>query len=194
MKGGFLYAPFMRRGVPPPRIHMRSRPHWQATAKRLRDEIRGRWRAPEPSGFAPAESLELMMSVSILQPMSFFETFAARAAFRSADRPTRSRPAVVPARSLSPSATLDLSKSRAYDAALEILGAYKLTGNFHVNLEIVLGALGARNEVTFEVRPGLTCHPDCRHVELRANANVSADRFREIIRSVGVRLAFDAPH
>jgi hypothetical protein len=38
----------------------------------------------------------------------------------------------------SPPCALHLSKSRAYDAALEILGTYKLTGNFHVNLEIVL--------------------------------------------------------
>ena len=200
MKGEFLYAAFMRRGAPPPRIHMGLRPHLQATAKRLRDEIRGRRRAPEPagsaSGSAPAESLELMMSVSILQPMSFFESFAARAAFRSADRATRVRPAAVPARSLSPSATLDLSKSRTYDAALEILGAYKLTGNFHVNLEIVLGALGARDEVAFEVQPatGLPYHPDCRHVDFRANANVPPDRFRDIVRSIEARLAFDAGH
>jgi hypothetical protein len=133
-----------------------------------------------------------MMAISILQPTSFFETFAAWVAFRSADRAIRVQP--VPVRSMSASATLDLSKSRAYDAALEILGAYKLTGNFHVNLEIILKALGVRNEVTFEVQPltKLPYHRDCRHVDFRANASVSPDRFREIIRSVEKRLAFDA--
>ena len=119
---------------------------------------------------------------------------AARVALRSVDRVTRGRPAAPAARSTSPSATLDLSKSRAYDAALEILGAYKLTGNFHVNLEIVLGALGARDEVTFDVQPlaKLPDHPDCRSVEFRAKANVSPDRFHEIVGSVKARLAFDA--
>jgi hypothetical protein len=132
------------------------------------------------------------MAVSILQPTSLFEMVLARAALPSVGRATR--PAMAPARSMSPSAVLDLSKSRANDAALEILGAYKLTGNFYVNLEIVLGALGARNEVTFDVQPvaRLPYHPDCRHVELRARANVSPDRFDEIVRSVKARLAFDA--
>jgi hypothetical protein len=130
------------------------------------------------------------MAVSILQPTSFFELFAARVAFHSAERANRARPEV-PLRSVSPSVTLDLSKSRAYDAALEILGAYKLTGNFYVNLEIVLAALGARDEVTFEVQPGVSRHPDIRHVEFRAKANVSPDRFNEIIGSMRARLAPD---
>jgi hypothetical protein len=136
-----------------------------------------------------------MMAVSILQPTSLFEMVVARVAFRPAERAAAARPAA-PARGTSPSATLDLSKSRAYDAALEILGAYKLTGNFHVNLEIVLGALGARDEVTFDVQPATTLpyHPDCRHVEFRANANVSPDRFHEIVRSITARLAFEAAH
>ncbi len=135
------------------------------------------------------------MAVSILQPTSFFEMIAARVAFRPAERAAPVRPAA-PARTTPSSATLDLSKSRAYDAALQILGAYKLTGNFHVNLEIVLGALGAGNEVTFDVRPVTTLpyHPDCRHVEFRARANVSPDRFQEIVRSVKARLAFEAAH
>jgi hypothetical protein len=134
------------------------------------------------------------MAVSILQPASLFEMVLARAAFPSVGRTARPRPVMAPAQSTSPSAVLDLSKSRAYDAALEILGAYKLTGNFYVNLEIVLGALGARNEVTFDVQPAarLPYHPDCRHVELRAKANVSPDRFEEIVRSVKARLAFEA--
>ena len=92
------------------------------------------------------------------------------------------------------SATLDLSKSRAYDTALEILGAYKLTGNFHVNLGIVLEALGAQNDVAFEVQPVATLpyHPDCRHVEFRPKGNVSPDRFHEIVRLLEARVGFDA--
>jgi hypothetical protein len=52
--------------------------------------------------------------------------------------------------------TLNLSASRAYDCAIEILGAYKLTGNFHVNPEIVLKDIDALDKVTFEVEPGST--------------------------------------
>src|SRR5215475_1091776 len=48
---------------------------------------------------------------------------------------------------------LDLSASRAYAYALEILGVYKLTGNFPINLEIVLRDIGAFDKVTFEVEP-----------------------------------------
>ena len=53
--------------------------------------------------------------------------------------------------------TLDLSASRAYDSALEILGAYKLTGNFHLNLEIVLKDIDAFDRVTFEIEPRSSC-------------------------------------
>jgi len=89
--------------------------------------------------------------------------------------------------------TLDLSKSQAYDAALDILGAYKLTGNFHINLESVLKSLGAFDKVTFEVEPKakLPYHPDCRHVVFRPSANLPLDRFGEIIRSIEARIGFD---
>jgi hypothetical protein len=92
------------------------------------------------------------------------------------------------------SRTLDLSKSRAYDAALDILGAYKLTGNFHINLEIVLKSLGAFDKVTFEVEPKAKRphHPDCRHVVFRPSATLPLDRFGEIIRSVEAQIGFDA--
>jgi hypothetical protein len=91
------------------------------------------------------------------------------------------------------SCRLDLSKSRAYDAALDILGAYKLTGNFHINLEIVLKSLGAFDKVTFEVEPKakLPFHPDCRHVVFRPSANLPLDRFGEIICSIEARIGFD---
>jgi hypothetical protein len=144
---------------------------------------------------------EPSMAALMLRATSLIETVVAKMLPRSADHrttaPTRravpqSEPAAM--RSVSPSCTLDLSKSRAYDAALEILGAYKLTGNFHVNLEIVLKDLRAFKKVTFDVEPTakLPYHPDCRHVVFRPNANVSMDRFHEIIGSIKERIGFDA--
>jgi hypothetical protein len=87
---------------------------------------------------------------------------------------------------------LALSESRAYDSALEIREAYKLTGNFHVNLEIVLEHLAAFDDVTFEIepKPWLTRCPDCRHVEFRPNENVSKDRFAEILWSIKGRIGY----
>jgi hypothetical protein len=89
---------------------------------------------------------------------------------------------------------LDLSESRAYDCALEILEAHKLTGNFHVNLEIVLKHLGAFDKVSFEIEPKsyLAHHPGCRHVVFRPNGNVSVDEFGEIMRTLKGRIGFDA--
>jgi hypothetical protein len=97
-------------------------------------------------------------------------------------------------RSSSLSCTLDLSKSRTHDAALDILGAYKLTGNFHVNLEIVLKNLGVFDKVTFQIEPNprLSYDPDCRHVVFRPNENVHMDMFGEIITSIKGRIGFDA--
>jgi hypothetical protein len=97
-------------------------------------------------------------------------------------------------RSSSRSCVLHLSNSRANDAALEILRAYKLTGNFHVNLEIVLKDLGAYDKVTQEIAPvsKLPYHPDCRHVVFRPNENIHMDEFSEIIRSIKARIGFDA--
>ena len=89
---------------------------------------------------------------------------------------------------MQPCCTLDLSKSRANDAALEVLRAYKLTGNFHVNLEIILKHLGAFDEVTCEIAPisKLPYHPDCRHVTFRASKNIGTDRFNgSSVESVG---------
>ena len=88
--------------------------------------------------------------------------------------------------------TLALSESRTYDSALEIRGAYKLTGNFHVNLEIVLEHLAAFDDVTFEIEPKswLTRCPDRRHVGFRPNDTVQKDRFAEILRSINGRIGF----
>jgi len=92
------------------------------------------------------------------------------------------------------SCMVDLSKSRAHDAGLDILGAYKLTGNFYVNLEIVFKDLGVIDEVTCEIEPNskLSYYLDCRHVVFRPNANVHMDRFTEIIRSIRARIGFDS--
>jgi hypothetical protein len=58
---------------------------------------------------------------------------------------------------------LDVSESRTHGSALQILRAYKLTGNFHVNLEIVLKHLAAFDKVTCEIEPEsrLPFHSDC---------------------------------
>jgi hypothetical protein len=97
-----------------------------------------------------------------------------------------------PARSSSLSRTLDLSESRAHDSALKILGAYKLTGNFHVNLEIVLKDLGAFDKVTYEIEPEnlLPFHRDCRHVAFSPNEDIPMERFCEIMRSIKDRIGF----
>jgi hypothetical protein len=92
------------------------------------------------------------------------------------------------------SRTLDLSASRAHDCALDILDAYKLTGNFHINLEIVLKDLDAFDKVTYEIEPE-TLSPfrsDCRHVEFSPGEDVPPDRFNEITKSLTHRIGFDA--
>ena len=81
--------------------------------------------------------------------------------------------------------------SRAYDCALDILGAYKLTGNFHVDLQIVLKDLGVLDKITYEIEPK-TPLSDCRHVIFRPNDNVHRDRFTEITRSIESRIGFNA--
>ena len=140
------------------------------------------------------------MTALIWRATPFIEMVAQKMMFQSADARTiagdrrvadRSEPP--PTRSSS-SCALDLSKSRTYDAALDILGAYKLTGNFHTNLEIVLKNIGAVDQVTFEPEPKakLLHHPDCRRVVFRSNPEVRADRFSEIIRSLQARIGSDA--
>jgi hypothetical protein len=98
-------------------------------------------------------------------------------------------------RSASLSCALDLSKSRAHDAVLGILKAYKLTGNFHVNLEIVLKDIGVFDKVTYQIErnPKLSYSQDCRHVVFKPSGNVPNDMFGEIIKSIKARIGFDAP-
>jgi hypothetical protein len=88
---------------------------------------------------------------------------------------------------------LDLSKSLTNDAALQVLRAYKFTGNCQVSLEIVLKDLGAFDKVTHEIAPmsKLPYHPECRHVVFPPNENIHMDEFSEIIRSIKARIRFD---
>ena len=79
--------------------------------------------------------------------------------------------------------TLELSESRTYDRALETLGAYKLTGNFPTELEIVLRDMRALGKVTFEIKPKLRWS-DCRQVEFRPKAEVRKDHFDDIVRHI----------
>lgn len=89
------------------------------------------------------------------------------------------------------SQTLELSESRTYDAALETLGAYKLTGNFPTELEIVLEDLRVLDKVTFDIKPKSPLS-DCRHVEFRPTDKVHRDRFVEIMRTVEKRIGADS--
>jgi len=84
--------------------------------------------------------------------------------------------------------SLELSQSRTYDAALAILRAYKLTGNFINELEVVLRDLGVLSEVTYEVEEPMSPFSDIRRVVFRANGNVDAKRFLEITRLVESRI------
>jgi hypothetical protein len=97
-------------------------------------------------------------------------------------------------RHLSPSCTLDLSRSRTHDAALDILKAYKLTGNFYCNLETVLKDMGLHDMVTYqiELNPRLA-FPDCRCVVFSPNEDLPGDTFGEIIRSIKARIGFETP-
>jgi hypothetical protein len=87
---------------------------------------------------------------------------------------------------------LDLSEGRAHDAALDILGAYKLTGNFHVNLEVVLKSMGCTDDITFEVAPksSLLRSSGRRRVVFRPSRTVEIGRFDALMRSISDRIAF----
>jgi hypothetical protein len=86
--------------------------------------------------------------------------------------------------------TLDLSESRTYDAALDSLGAYKLTGNFPVDLEIVLKDLRVLDKVAVEINPK-TLLSDTRHVQFWSTDKVHLDKFAQIMRSVKSRIGAD---
>jgi hypothetical protein len=87
--------------------------------------------------------------------------------------------------------TLELSELRTYEAALETLGAYKLTGHFPTELEIVLKDLRVLDKVTFDIKPKSPLS-DCRHVEFRPTDKIHRDRFVEIMRTVRKRIGADS--
>jgi hypothetical protein len=87
--------------------------------------------------------------------------------------------------------TLELSEARAYDCALDILGAHKLTGNFPVDLQIVLKDLGVLDKINYEIEPKSPLS-DRRHVVFHPNDNVHMDSFSEITHSIKSRIGFDA--
>jgi hypothetical protein len=89
------------------------------------------------------------------------------------------------------SQTLEISELRTYDGALETLGAYKLTGNFHVELELVLKDMRVLDKVAFDVKPK-TLLSDCRHVEFRPVERVRASHFAEIMRAIKNLVGSDA--
>lgn len=96
-----------------------------------------------------------------------------------------SKPWVADSRNISQ--TLELSELRTYDAVLETLGAYKLTGHFPTELEIVLKDLRVLDKVTFDIKPKSPLS-DCRHVEFRPTDKVHGDRFIEAMRTVQKRI------
>ena len=105
--------------------------------------------------------------------MSMTSLDSVRRSATSASRPWAAEPGNI-------SQTLELSELRTYDAALETLGAYKLTGHFPTELEIVLKDLRVLDKVTFDIKPKSPLS-DCRHVEFRPTGKVHQDRFVEIM-------------
>jgi hypothetical protein len=136
--------------------------------------------------------LQATQDIGLVEAKRLFRSSAGHDAI-SATRPGVERPEPAATRFSSPSCKLELSKSRAHDAALEILDAYKLTGNFHINIKIVVKELGVLEKVTFEIEPRstLSC-PDRRYVVFRPNENIHVERFHEIMSSIRARIGFDA--
>jgi hypothetical protein len=92
------------------------------------------------------------------------------------------------------SCTLDLSRARTHDAALDILKVYKLSGNFHGNLDAVLKDMGVCDMVTYRIEPGRTlAFPDCRHVVFRLNDDVPDEMLDGIAASIKARIGFATP-
>jgi hypothetical protein len=120
---------------------------------------------------------------------------SAASEFRAGTKRIRRRSALPATRSASLRCGLDLSKSRAHDAVLDILKAYKLTGNFQVNLEIVLKHMGVFDKVAYHIESNqkLSYPRDCRHVVFKPNENVPNEMFGEIMNSIKARIGFEAP-
>jgi hypothetical protein len=110
------------------------------------------------------------------------------------DPPLSARECVTATRPRSEFCTLDLSRSRTHDAALGILKAYKLSGNFHNNLEAVLKDMGVFDMVSYRIEPNpALAFPDCRHVVFARDGNIPGGKFDDIIGSIKARIGFEAP-
>lgn len=86
--------------------------------------------------------------------------------------------------------TLQISVSRTYDCALAILGAYKLTGHFPTELEVVLRDLGVLDQISYEISPK-TMLTDARQVAFRPYGAVPAERFSTILQMIDARIGAD---
>jgi hypothetical protein len=101
---------------------------------------------------------------------------------------------VIATRESSRTCTLDLSRSRTDAAAFDILKAYKLSGNFHGILEVVLNHMGVPGMVTHQIAPrSVFSFPDRRTVIFSCDENVPGDRFNEIMASIKARIGFETP-
>jgi hypothetical protein len=89
---------------------------------------------------------------------------------------------------------LDLSRARTHDAALNILKAYKLSGNFCSNLEVVLKDMGVSDVVTYRTEPHPAfAFPDCRHVVFTLSGELPDGRCDDIVRTIEARIGFATP-
>jgi hypothetical protein len=94
----------------------------------------------------------------------------------------------------SPSRGLYLSRLGTHRAALDVLKAYKLSGNFQVNLDAVLKDMGLSGKLTYRIVPSpVLAYPDRRHVVFKPNGNVPDEVFDGMINSVKVRIGFEEP-
>src|SRR6516165_7577297 len=87
--------------------------------------------------------------------------------------------------------TLDISQSRAYDCALDILRAYKLSANFPINLQIVLKDARFLADVAFVIKPK-RFYSNRRRVVFWPRDNVDADAFSVMMRLIQDRIGYDA--
>src|SRR5258707_3438442 len=141
-----------------------------------------------------AATLQAAPQIAMPASEEIYRSFA-DSEFRGGTKCVMARSERPATKSSSLSCALDLSKSRAHDGVLDILRAYKLTGNFHVNLEIVLKDIGVFDKVTYQIErnPKLSYSQDCRHVVFKPNGNAPNDMFGEIIKSIKARIGFESP-
>jgi hypothetical protein len=166
--------------------------HWADRHQRDRKTSRKTQSRGEPT--MSAATLQAVPQMAMPVRKTIFRS-SADSEFRAGTKGVMGRSERPATQSSSLSCALDLSRSRANDAVLDILSAYKLTGNFHVNLAIVLKDIGVFDKVTYQIKgnPKLSYYRDCRHVVFKPNENVPNDMFGEIIKSIKARIGFDAP-